>query len=97
MLLLKVWQRGLAGAERAQLMRAVDQLVGNDVDDQALALDLAAHFEEVRPITVRRLRAKTFGQTTMLTMPVSSSRVMKITPLAVPGCWRTSTRPATRT
>ena len=28
-------------------------------------------------------------------MPVSSSIVMNITPLAEPGLWRTSTRPAT--
>jgi len=35
--------------------------------------------------------------TIVLAMPVSSSSVMKITPLAVPGRWRTSTSPATVT
>src|SRR5262245_24690971 len=46
-------------------------------------------------ITTRRFLAKTLGHTTTLTIPVSSSSVRKITPLAVPGRWRTSTRPAT--
>ena len=46
---------------------------------------------------MRRFFSNTLGQTTMLTMPVSSSSVRKITPLAVPGRWRTSTRPATLT
>ena len=36
-------------------------------------------------ITVRRFFSNTLGQTTILTMPVSSSSVRKITPLAVPG------------
>ncbi len=48
-------------------------------------------------MTVRRFCAKTFGQTMMLAMSVSSSRVMKTTPLAVPGICRISTRPATVT
>ena len=47
------------------------------------------------PSTTRRLFSKTLGQMTILAMPVSSSRVAKMTPLAVPGRWRTSTRPAT--
>ena len=43
---------------------------------------------------VRRCRSNTFGQTTRLAMPLSSSSVMNITPLALPGRCRTSTRPA---
>ena len=43
---------------------------------------------------VRRFCSKTFGQTTRLAMPVSSSSVMNSTPLAEPGRWRTSTIPA---
>ncbi len=39
----------------------------------------------------------TLFHTMTFTTPVSSSSVMKVTPLALPGCWRTSTRPATRT
>ena len=34
------------------------------------------------------------GTTTALAVPVSSSRVMKQNPFAVPGRWRTMTRPA---
>ena len=34
------------------------------------------------------------GQTTRLAMPLSSSSVMNMTPLALPGRWRTSTIPA---
>ena len=48
-------------------------------------------------MTMRRKRSNTRRQTTTLAMPVSSSSVMKMTPLAVPGRWRTSTRPATVT
>ena len=48
-------------------------------------------------ITARRKRSKIFAQTTMLAVPVSSSSVTKITPLAVPGRWRQITMPATAT
>ncbi|MOA27736.1 hypothetical protein D3C78_1486290 [compost metagenome] len=46
---------------------------------------------------IGRYFSKTFGQTMALATPVSSSIVMKITPLAEPGRWRTSTSPATVT
>ena len=49
------------------------------------------------PITVRRCLSIMSGQTTMLATPVSSSTVMKQTPLAEPGRWRISTTPATWT
>ena len=39
---------GGALAEGAQLVREVDQLLGYDVDDEALALDLPAHLEKLR-------------------------------------------------
>ena len=45
-------------------------------------------------ITVRRNCAITLGQTTRFITPVSSSSVTKHTPLALPGFWRISTRPA---
>ncbi len=48
-------------------------------------------------MTMARSRSKAFGQTIRLAMPISSSSVMKITPCAVPGRWRTSTSPATAT
>ena len=48
-------------------------------------------------ITTRRCFSIIFGHTTILAMPVSSSSVRKITPLAVPGRCRTSTSPATVT
>ena len=37
------------------------------------------------PSTIRRCFSNTSGQTMILAAPVSSSKVMKITPLAVPG------------
>ena len=46
------------------------------------------------PSTARRFFSNTLGQTMMLAMPVSSSSVAKITPVAVPGRCRTSTSPA---
>ncbi len=49
------------------------------------------------PITSLRYCSITFGHTTILAMPVSSSSVMKTTPLALPGRCRTSTTPAQRT
>ena len=48
-------------------------------------------------MTLFRHRLKTFGQTTMFETPVSSSRVRKITPLAVPGRCLVMTRPTTVT
>ena len=49
------------------------------------------------PITTGRYVSNARAHTMVLAMPVSSSSVMKITPLAVPGRWRTSTSPATVT
>src|SRR5260370_1050715 len=46
---------------------------------------------------MERKRSNVFGQTMMLATAVSSSMVMKMTPLADPGCWRTVTRPETLT
>ena len=46
------------------------------------------------PRIARRHFSRMLGQTTTFTVPVSSSSVMKITPLALPGRWRTSTSPA---
>ena len=47
-------------------------------------------------ITTLRKVAITLGQMTRLATPVSSSSVTKQTPLALPGRWRTSTSPASR-
>ena len=44
-----------------------------------------------------RVVAARSRQTTTLTMPSSSSRVTKVTPLAVSGRWRSVTSPARRT
>ena len=46
------------------------------------------------PITILRCLSNTSGQITRLATPVSSSMVMNTTPLALPGRWRISTRPA---
>src|SRR5580704_17774536 len=43
---------------------------------------------------VRRLFSKTEGQTMILALAPSSSKVMNMTPLAEPGIWRTRIRPA---
>ena len=48
-------------------------------------------------MTTARNRSKRSGQRTRLAKPVSSSSVAKITPLALPGRWRTRTRPQTVT
>ena len=48
-------------------------------------------------LTALRQSAITLGQTTRLATPVSSSRVMKQTPLALPGRCLTRTRPASLT
>src|SRR5581483_1808772 len=41
-------QAGSAVAEALQVRREVDELVGDDMDDEALALDAAAHQEKLR-------------------------------------------------
>ena len=46
------------------------------------------------PSTIGRKTSNTFGHTMVLAIEVSSSSVMKMTPLALPGRWRTSTTPA---
>ena len=84
---------GEHGEHRGQVL----ELVGDDMDDAALALHLAGDGDEAAPSTTGRNVSNIFGQTMMLAMSVSSSRVMKMTPLAVPGRWRTRTRPETVT
>jgi hypothetical protein len=37
----------LAFAQRAEAVRVIDQFAGDDVDDKSVALDLAAHFQEL--------------------------------------------------
>jgi len=44
-----------------------------------------------------RKRRNMSGVKMAFEVPVSSSRVKKVNPLAVPGCWRTITWPAVRT
>src|SRR5262245_56442821 len=41
-------QGSRAGGEAAQVLRQVDQLLGDHVDHDALALDAAAHLQELR-------------------------------------------------
>ena len=88
-------EAGLALADAGEIGGEVAQLLGDEMDDLALALDAPAHRhhaggQDDAAVAARRR----FGQTTRLAMPVSSSRVMNMTPLAEPGRWRTSTRPA---
>ena len=85
------------GGEDGEHRRQILDPVGDDMDDAALALHLAGDGDEARAEHDGRNCSNTFGQTTMLAMSVSSSMVMKMTPLAVPGRWRTRTSPATVT
>src|SRR5437868_11236074 len=39
---------GRAVAEALELAREVDQLISDDMDDEPLALDFAAHYQELR-------------------------------------------------
>jgi len=74
----------------------VFDLMGDEMDDLARALDLARDTMRLAPSTMRRSRSKRPLQTTTLIGPVSFSRVGNTTPVAVPGRWRVMTRPAPR-
>ena len=78
--------------------RPIERLeaVGLDRDDAVLVLHHAFDDQRVRADDDRAVRSKRCGVTMALAKPVSSSRVMKTNPLAVPGRWRTITTPATR-
>ena len=56
--------------------------------------NLPVQRSRVAPSAARRKRSRIGGQTIRLAIPVSSSMVMKTTPLALPGRWRISTIPA---
>ena len=79
-------------AEQAQRL---DQIIFAGWTHQP-AEDLARGLTAIMPAErmMRRFFSKTVGQTTRLAMPLSSSSVMNMTPLALPGRWRTSTMPA---
>jgi hypothetical protein len=81
------------GEKRRQVLHPV----GDDMNDAHLVLQLAGNPHQPRTEHQRTVFSKTFGQTMTLATPVSSSSVMKMTPLAEPGLWRTSTSPATST
>ena len=76
---------GLVGCgEAAQQVGTIDQRIGDDMDHQALLAPCRAP-----PGAGRRAQpgesARTPPATTRLATPLSSSMVMKMTPLAVPG------------
>ena len=84
-------------AELLQPGRQILQSRRQDVNDLALTLQPAVRQEHGRPRAARRHRRHTASRTIRLAVPVSSSSVTKVIPLAVPGRWRTSTMPATLT
>ena len=84
--------------ETRQIVRAVEHALRRQMRHLlGTALDIALDQISRAPITSLRNRSITFGHTTILAMPVSSSSVMNTTPLALPGRCRTSTTPAQRT
>jgi hypothetical protein len=56
--------------------------------------NLPVQRSRVAPSAARRKRSRIWGQTIRLAIPVSSSMVMKTTPLALPGRCRISVMPA---
>ncbi|MBS3651013.1 hypothetical protein KEU06_20595 [Pseudaminobacter sp. 19-2017] len=68
-----------------QFREQVGQMVSNKVHDLALALHASFDRDHAGPRMMRRCRSNTFGQTTRLAIPASSSMVMNITPFALPG------------
>jgi hypothetical protein len=79
----------VAASDGRQIGRKINELMR---DEGGPARPLAAAAIMLAPITTRRNFSNICGQTTRLAIPVSSSRVMNITPLALPGRCRTSTR-----
>ncbi len=83
--------------EQAQIGAQILDFLRDHMDDAGFVLHAPGDRDEPRADDLGRCRSNSFGQTTILAIPVSSSIVMKMTPLAEPGRWRTSTRPATLT
>ena len=83
--------------QRAEQRREIDEPSGEHVHDLAFALDLAVDGEKPRAQQLAALAVAKSRQTITLVVPVSSSSVTKITPLAVSGRWRPMTMPAVRT
>jgi hypothetical protein len=66
----------------------------DEVNHLAFALNFPANRHHAGGQAIGRCVSNSDGQTTRLAMPVSSSMVMNMTPLALPGRWRTRTTPA---
>ena len=75
----------VAAADGRQLGGKINEPMGDEVDHLALPLMRPRTAIMLAPITTRRNFSKICGQTTRLAIPVSSSRVMNITPFALPG------------
>ena len=83
--------------ERSEEHAVIKQAACHQVHDLAVALDHAVHRRAGARRAARAAGVSTrCRQTTTLTLPVSSSSVTNITPLAVSGRWRQVTRPAVR-
>jgi len=78
-------------------MAEVTQAPGNDVGDAVLLFHGAFDVQQPGIEQGRRWRRAVACQTMTLRLPVSSSRVTKVTPAAEPGRWRPVTSPATAT
>jgi hypothetical protein len=66
----------------------------NKMHDRAFRWILPLMATMFEPSTMRRCFSNRLGHTTTLTTPVSSSMIINITPLALPGFWRTRIKPA---
>ena len=84
---------GDVGRQAAEQPVEADETLGQHVDDDAVALYRPLHTHHHRLQHDRRKRSNVFGQTIRLAFPVSSSSVMKMTPLALPGRCRVTTTP----
>ena len=83
-------------AQIGELRRQILQSIDDQMSHAVLLLQEARGDEALAWRPTRRYRSQTWGQTIKLAVPVSSSSVMNVIPLAVPGRCLTRTSPATR-
>jgi hypothetical protein len=79
-------KRRVAVSDRGELAGKIGDPARDQMHDFPLALDAPVTAIKLAAMPVRRNCSNIFRQTTRLAIPLSSSSVMKMTPLALPGC-----------
>ena len=87
-------ERGLPLADTGEFPREIGEVMGDKVDDFALTLNATTDCDHAGGEDDAAIFFERLGPHDEIDDAVSSSKVMNMTPLAVPGFCRTRTRPA---